>query len=198
MISLVGRRVHLREIIKSDLMILHRWRNTENFMSFCSTRRNKVSLLEFDEELSVDLNRDRHKQCLIFNQGIPVGTIYSYDLNHTDGYVYISIYIVPEYERSGYGAEAFALFLWYLFESLSLHKVYTDAYSYNEHSISCLRHAGFVEEGRFKGHRIYSGERHDLIRLALSQDEIPRLKKYVTRFLNQGTTRCPYEVRDLT
>lgn len=191
MMPLVGRRVHLREIIKSDLIILHKWRNTESFMSFCSTRRNKVSLDEFDEELSADFSQDRHKQYLIFNQDVPVGTIYSYGLNHTDGHVYISIYIVPECERSGYGAEAFALFLWYLFESLSLYKVYTDAYSYNEHSISCLRHAGFVEEGRFKGHRIYCGERYDLIRLAFSQDEIPRLEKYVTRFFEARDDSLP-------
>lgn len=182
MISLTGWRVDLREIIKSDLVFLHKCRNTENFMHFCSTRRNSVSMDEFDEELLADLNRDSHKQCLIFNRGIPIGTIYSYGLNHTDGHIYISIYIVPEYEKSGYGAEAFSMFLWYLFETLSLYKVYTDAYSYNEHSINCLRHAGFVEEGRFKGHRIYREERHDLIRFSFSQDEIPRLKKYVMRF----------------
>ena len=87
----------------------------------------------------------------------------------------------------GYGAEAFALFMLHLFENLDLHKVYAEVYSYNEFSLSCLKSAGFVEEGRFKGHRLLNGKRHDLVRLAFFSTELPRLRRFIDRLVVRGS-----------
>jgi len=171
----------LREIGEADLPTLHEWRNDTRFTDYCSTRRNKVSFEEFKKELSRDFNRDRHLQCIIVRNDRPIGTIYAYGLNKTDGYVFITTYLTSDCERAGYGAEAFALFMLYLFQNLHLFKIYAEVYSYNEHPLSCLKNAGFIEEGRFRGHRLHNGERCDLTRLAFFREELPRLEKFVER-----------------
>lgn len=192
MIELRGRRICLHEISDIDLPILHEWRNDPRFMNYCSTRRNHVSLEEFKEELSRDFKRDRYLQCLILGGDRAIGTIYAHGVNQTDGHAFITTYLAPDYEKIGYGAEAFALFLFYLFQELQLYKVYTEVYSYNEHPLRCLKDTGFVEEGRFKGHRLYQRERYDLVRLSFFRDELPRLKKFVgrlTRKIGGGVER---------
>lgn len=184
MLILRGRLIWLKEITNEDLAILYEWRNDFNFMSLCSTRRNEVSFDEFKKEIANDFKRDRHLQCLILKEKIPIGTIYAYNLNRTDGYVFVTIYIVAGYEKAGFGSESFATFLLHLFQSLLLHKIYVEVYSYNKHSLDCLRRAGFVEEGRFKEHRLHQGERHDLIRLAFFRKEIARFKNFIDRLHN--------------
>lgn len=189
MLILKGRRIWLKEITNEDVDILYEWRNDFNFMSLCSTRRNKVSFDDFKKEIAIDFNWDRHLQCLILKEKIPVGTIYSYNLNRTDGYVFVTTYIAAGYEKVGFGTESFAIFLLHLFQSLLLHKIYVEVYSYNKHSLGCLRKAGFVEEGRFKGHRLHQNKRHDLIRLAFFQKEIARFKNFIDRLQNFNTGR---------
>ena len=179
MIILKGRRIWLGEIKKEDIPILCEWRNDARFMSHCSTRRNNVLLRDFEKEIEFDFGRDRYLQCMIFKREKPVGTIYSYNLNRTDGYVFVTIYIVGDYEKRGYGVEAFALFLFHLFQTIQLYKVYVEVYSYNQHSLDCLKKAGFIEEGRFKGHRFYQNQRHDLIRFAFFRKDLLNLKKFI-------------------
>lgn len=189
MLVLEGRRIWLKEITNEDIGILHEWRNDFNFMSLCSTRRNEISFDEFKKEIAMDLKRDRHLQCLILKEKIPIGTIYSYNLNRTDGYVFVTIYIVASYEKAGFGTESFAIFLFYLFQSLSLHKIYVEVYSYNKHSLACLKKAGFVEEGIFKEHRLHQNKRYDLVRLAFFQKEISRFKNFIDRLQNFNRER---------
>lgn len=154
-------------------------------MELCSTRRNSVSLEEFRVEIDHDFNRDRHLQFVILKNQKYVGTIYSYNLNRTDGYVFVTIYIARPWRNNGYGIQAVAVFLEYLFREFGLHKVYAEAYSYNHESLNALMTGGFVVEGRFRGHRLYCGERFDLLRLALFRGQVrnfaPIVKKLTGR-----------------
>src|SRR3989344_4383520 len=144
---LKGKRIWLRKYNYKDIPTLYNWRNTFAFRAYCSTRRNEVSLDEFRKEIFKDFKKDRHLQCIILRAGTEIGTIYAYNLNRTDGYVYVPTFIDPKYEKSGYGAEAFSIFTYYLFRSLQLFKVYSEVYSYNTHSLSCFNQPEFVEEG---------------------------------------------------
>ncbi len=162
---------------ESQLSALYIWRNSESFRNLCSTRRNTITREEFLEELHFDFHRDRVDQFLIHEaeSGLAVGTIYAYNLNKTDGHVYATIYLAREFENQGYGIEAFQLFGFYLFQHYDLHKLYVEAYEYNSHSLHCLKKGGFVEEGRFREHRLVNGTRHDLIRLAFFKKQLPKI-----------------------
>ena len=189
MVEIKGRYLLLREITPDDLPILFKWRNDPRFMQHCSTRRNEVIFEKYEEELLGDLKRDRHIQCLILKNDLVIGTIYDYGLNLTDGYVFVTIFLEKEFEGRSYGPEAFALFTLFLFENFPLYKIYMDVYSYNQQSLDTIKTAGFIEEGRFQGHRLYNGRRYDLVRFAFFRTRLLELKDFVRR-LTINTVRC--------
>jgi RimJ/RimL family protein N-acetyltransferase len=173
-----GRRIILRSIEISDLHILWKWRNQPDFKHLCSVRRNDVSFEEFDNELGDDFTKDRHEQFMILKKlgGEVIGTTYSYNLNINDGYVFLTIYIAPEYVARGYGASSFAIFCQYLFSRYHLFKIYTEVYAYNK-SLQAMLNGGLTEEGRFKNHRLIDEKRWDLIRLAIYKSQINMIDK---------------------
>jgi len=182
---LKGASLELHEFQEEHLPILLLWRNSDDFMELCSTRRNHVSPEEFSAELNSDLKRDRHLQFMIVRKNECIGTIYSYNLNRTDGHVFVTTYVAKVWRDKGYGAESVITFLEYLFREYGLHKVYAEVYSYNLESLRALTSGKFIEEGRFLGHRLYHNERHDLIRMAffMSQfkDFVPLVKRLTNR-----------------
>lgn len=187
---LQGRRVSLRHIERRDLEALWRWRNSLSFRKLCSVRRDEIGLEDFERELVADFERDRHEQFMIReNCGrTAIGTIYSYNLNLDDGFVFMTVFLEEAWVRKGYGADAFVLFLHHLFESHPLHKIYTEVYGYNETSLSAMLGGGFVEEGRFKEHRVFDGRRWDLIRLAFYRRQLESIRRLTAHV--RGARQC--------
>jgi RimJ/RimL family protein N-acetyltransferase len=182
---LKGISLDLCEVQEEHLPTLFLWRNTADFMALCTTRRNTVSLEEFEAELASDLRKDRHIQFLIIRRNEYIGTIYSYNLNRTDGHVFVTIYMAESWRNKGYGAEAMIVFFEYLFREYNLYKVYVEIYSYNLESLSALINGGFTEEGRFCGHRLYNGERYDLIRMTFFRNQLKNCSHLVKRLTNR-------------
>lgn len=182
---LKGASLELHELQEEHLPTLFLWRNSSDFIELCSTRRNRVSLEEFRAELSSDLKKDRHLQFLIVKKGEYIGTIYSYNLNCTDGHAFVTIFIAKHWRDKGYGAESVVVFLEHLFREFVLFKVYVEVYSYNLESIYALTSGRFVEEGRFRDHRLNNGERHDLVRFAFFRSQLrdfaPLIEKLTSR-----------------
>jgi RimJ/RimL family protein N-acetyltransferase len=87
-----------------------------------------------------------------------------------DGYGFITVFLDQASRGTGYGVDAFLLLAAHLFEAENLYKVYMDVYAYNTFSRRIFRDARLEEEGRFKGHRLHNGVRHDVIRYALYRD----------------------------
>ena len=171
--QLEPRRLILRDILAEDLPILHIWRNEERFIRLCcSYERGRIGYEEFVEGMKRNLGKTRHMQLIIALKESKklIGTIFAYGLNRVDGYVFVTTYLVREQERKGYGPEAVLLFSEYLFFTLSIHKVYLEAFGYNDHSLSVLRKSGISEEGCFKEHRFFGGVRYDVYRFALYRD----------------------------
>lgn len=179
-------RIILRPIDEKDYPLLNRWRNEQRFMMLCSARRHFVTSDQYAAELKRDFERDRHLQFIIEltkgEEKIPIGTIYSYLLNLIDGHVFITAYIDEDHELMGYGAEAVAILLCYLFESFPIHKVYFEAISYNDLSVSTMKSADFAEEGRFKEHRFFADKRYDLIRFAVYRKSYKKYSRLLARF----------------
>lgn len=175
------RRLFLRPMDDSDLLALYEWRNEEDFLRNCSYRRTPVSFEGFKKELVNDFQRDRHIQMVIVEKvtGVAIGTIYSYNFKKADGYVFVTTFITKAYQRRGYGAEAFAAFVNYLFSRHELFKVYLEVYEYNLESLLIMRGAGFVEEGRFRRHRLIDGKRYDVIRFAIYREDAERFKDFL-------------------
>ncbi len=188
--EITTRRLILKKIKYSDLQILLKWRNSNEFLTYCTTRNPVITLEEFIEELEKDLSKDRYCQYLIYRRlgMVPIGTVYCYNLNKKHGYCFITIFISRDVWNSGFGAEAFAALSVSLFKDLQdLHKIYIEVYSCNLRSISCLKNAGVVLEGHFKEHCLVNGLRCDLLRFALFRSQ---LKSFQKLFLWIGVTGC--------
>lgn len=176
------RRLILKPMEEKDFAFLHKLRNSLEFIKLCSMRRSLVGFDEFVEELRRDFSRDRHQQFLIQlkSTGPPgIGTIFTYNLNLVDGYVFFTICLVEQYQNRGYGVEAVACLVRYLFNFFPLHKIYVEAYDYNRASLNILRKAGFIAEGVFKEHRFFEERRWNLNRYALYRDSLQRVLSYL-------------------
>jgi RimJ/RimL family protein N-acetyltransferase len=173
--SITTRTLILSEIQEQDLKTLFTWRNSDSFIKFCTVRKKSVNFDEFYQELKRDFERDRYSQMIIRlkRSNAPIGTVYCYNLNREHGFAFVTIFLEDQFQRKGFGIEAFGSFLCWLFDSLpELYKVYAEVYEINEHSISCLTRAGFEIEGRFKEHTVLNCKRCDLMRLAFYRRQL--------------------------
>lgn len=178
--EITTRRLILRKIKYSDLQILCKWRNSNEFLTFCTNRDSSVSLEEFTKEIEGDFGRDRYCQYLIHrrSRAMPVGTIYCYNFNKKHGHCFITIFLTREVWNIGLGTEAFVALAVSLFnEFRDLHKIYVEVYSCNLRSISCLKNAGMILEGHFKEHCVVDGQRSDLLRFALFRSQLKSFSK---------------------
>lgn len=199
MYALETSRIALRAIEEGDYPILLRWRNQERFLHLFSGRRNIVNSLTFLAEMKKAFEGGgRHLQFLIVRKKdqSPIGTIYSFNLDLTDGNLFVNVFIDERFERCGYGAEAVALITCYLFDHLPLHKIYFEVFAYNALSHSTMQNAGFIEEGRFKEHRFYGGQRHDVIRLAVYRNLLEeRIRPFLKRVQARKTDKLDNKQR---
>jgi RimJ/RimL family protein N-acetyltransferase len=186
--ALTSSRLFLRPISDSDNATLYRWRNEETFLRMFASKRAVVSESQFVEEQKRAFQSDRHIQYLIvLHQGhVVVGTLFTFSLNLTDGYVFLNTYIDERFRNRGYGPEASVLVSCYMFDFFPIHKVYYEAFSYNLPSLSMIRTAGLVQEGVFKGHRFCEGQRHDVHRFALHRDSLDHIRALEKRFKRRG------------
>lgn len=176
--------VVLSPLNESHLQTLFDWRNSSDFLQYCTNRRKILTLEEFKKELQKDFSFDRHRQYIISKKSDceMIGTIYSYSFKPVDGNIFISTYLKTNSRSAIYGFESTTVFcLWLFSEYESLHKIYMDVYEYNSISLSSLKKAGFVEEGRFKEHRLYDGKRWDMFRLAFYRSQLGSSKRFIDR-----------------
>ncbi|MBI2099997.1 MAG: GNAT family N-acetyltransferase [Candidatus Vogelbacteria bacterium] len=181
-------RILLRPICEKDYQQLHIWRNEPRFLKLVSPKREVVDYQSFVLELKREFERGRHQQFMLElnSNRLVIGTVYSFNLNLIDGYVFVNAYTDEGYECSGYGAEAVIGLLCYLFGCWPIHKICCEVFEYNDLSLSCLKNAGFVEEGRFREHRFWDGKRYDVIRLALYRTNLGKCRSLLQRFQERG------------
>jgi RimJ/RimL family protein N-acetyltransferase len=154
------RTVGLRPISESDYPTLIDWRNSERWLRLLSQRRDTVSPEEFAAEIKKALATQRQAQFIIVRKrdNRAIGTIFSFNLDLTNGNVFINTFIDEENERRGYGAIATALVIRWLFDAFPIHKIYFEVFGYNKLSHDTMVSAGFKKEGRFRGARFYAGK----------------------------------------
>ncbi len=75
------------------------------------------------------------------------------------------------YWGQGYGGEAVELLLRIAFNGFNLHKVWLGCFDFNECGLRTYRRVGFVEEGRLRDEKYVDGRYHDLILMAMLEDE---------------------------
>jgi RimJ/RimL family protein N-acetyltransferase len=104
-------------------------------------------------------------------RGEQIGLISAYGANVFHGYAYVSMVLMPDYQRRVWPFEAAALFGNYVFSRFNLANLYaesTDA-TYDQFRSGVGRL--FTEVGRFPGRLLVNGERQDLIITGVSREQ---------------------------
>lgn len=83
----------------------------------------------------------------------------------------LGYWVVPEVHGQGYGTEAVALVVDYVFRTYDHPAVGAVAYDFNDASRGLLESLGFSEEGRVRRDRFIDGEYVDLIQYGLLREE---------------------------
>jgi RimJ/RimL family protein N-acetyltransferase len=189
-ISLEGHLVRLRPYQEDDLPFLYELRNDTSSLYLWSGRRELVSPFAFRDELKYDEQNGMLR--LIIEKrsgGDRLGMVFSYDHARSDRHCSIATVLRPQVRQRGYGAEATALFLRYLFAYMGLEKVYAMVYEYNRVSRKTLEHGGFKLEGVFPHHRFWNGRWWTMFQYAFYRDNSNHLEQILARF-------CPNQRRN--
>lgn len=166
-------RLLIRPVKDSDEPVLQAWRGQEEYRKFVFSGNKQHYHLQF----MVCRKKDAE----------PVGVVYTFSYNERDGYLFFNIFLQEKYRRLGYGAEACALAICHIFNTTPLYKMYCDAMSSNFPAVSLNRAGKFAEEGILRGHVLYAGERHDIIRFAVYRENLIYLNSLLERFKARKT-----------
>ena len=80
-----------------------------------------------------------------------------------------------EHRGKGYGTEAMLHMLRYGFETLKLHRIHLGVYAFNPRAIHVYEKIGFQREGIERDSLYQKGEFHDMIMMAMLEDEFESL-----------------------
>jgi RimJ/RimL family protein N-acetyltransferase len=104
---------------------------------------------------------------LVCDDSEPVGTAGLNDVNESFGNAELGYWIAPEYHRNGYATAAARLLVDYAFTERRLHRVYANAFAFNEGSQRVLKKVGFEREGVHREQAFVDGEHVDVYRYGL-------------------------------
>ena len=108
---------------------------------------------------------------LVCDDGERVGTAGLNDVNGGSGTAELGYWIAPDYHGNGYATAAARLFVEYAFAERRLHKVYANAFAFNEGSQRVLEKVGFEREGVHREQAFIDGEHVDVYRYGLLATE---------------------------
>lgn len=175
--------VRLRTIRKDDIELICGWREDPESLYLWTSYRHIGTREESERELEEDI-RTRWHLYFIIETAIghePVGFIYSYDHQLVDGHCTVTTFVDQKYRTRGYGAEAHALFLRYIFAFFDFRKVYGDFYEFNKASLSVIVKSGYRLEGTFPEHRYFNGAWHTMKRYAFYRDDVSKVLAFLSK-----------------
>ncbi len=160
-----GKHVYLRSYIPSDIRFLYDIFCDYDELYLWNNDRELHTFEDFNSSFQHRVDHVYRHFCMICtaNEKEKIGFIYSYNVHSGDGYAYTTIYIVPQWRRTIFAAEAGLLYYSHLFRFFNYRKIYSEVYAYNKPSSLFLQTAGFIMEGCLKQHRYYQGDFVDLL-----------------------------------
>lgn len=171
---LFGTKVTLRAVEPADYPLLHRWLNDPEVMQFWGRAGNTASLSEVrvDEERQAARGTSRKYMIELPDVSEPIGQIDYYDLDLVARSAWTSIMIGDRrYWSGGYGTDAMAALLEYLFQEMGLHRVALTTLASNTRARRSYEKNGFVVEGVLREWMYVEGEFADGVLMAVLAHE---------------------------
>jgi RimJ/RimL family protein N-acetyltransferase len=171
---ITGSKVRLRDFREDDLKNSVAWLNNSAVTRFLNHMR-PWSLVEEKTWLErIMRNEDPSSSTFVIEtaDGEYVGStgLVHIDPRNRSAEAGIVVGRTEEWGR-GLGTDAMKTLLRYAFEELNLHRVSLRVYSFNERGLRSYRKLGFSEEGRLREALFRHGAWHDVIVMAILQEE---------------------------
>ncbi len=179
---IIGKRVRLRAIERSDLPRFVQWLNDPEVLQGLMLHV-PMSLAQEENWFENTLKRDPVETPLAMEVDTPegwvhIGNIGFHDINWQERAAEVGIFIGDKrYWSQGYGREAMRLMLKYGFETVNLHRIYLRVFESNPRAIRSYERAGFVHEGRERESHFYGGRYIDTLLMSVIWPEWDELKQ---------------------
>ena len=187
---LIGEKLYLRPLERSDANQLSTWINNREVTRFLKSHRpmNLQSEEEFIEQTRTS------KQEVVFGIATKdndrfIGCTGLHGFDQVNRHCFFGIMIGDTTNwGKGYGTEATRLVTKYAFESLNFNRVWLHVYDFNERGVKAYEKVGFKKEGVLRQHTYREGRYHDVLSMGILRSDWeeaqrpPAAKKLVPAF----------------
>lgn len=166
--------VKLRELERSDLPLINRWRNDPSLVALLGGSFRHVCMAVDEKWYEHYLaNRAANVRLAItLADGAIIGAAYLVSIDWLNRDAEFAIWIGSADARGmRVGEAATRLMLDHAFTDLNLHRVHLSVLAHNERAIRLYRKVGFISEGVQRRAVYKGGEFRDLILMAMLRDE---------------------------
>lgn len=173
---MVGERVVIRPIERSDLPIVVKWWNDPEVMYYANDNPDPHKTLQ---ELEIQYDNEKgewasymERFVIETNNGQLIGDIMYHGYRSDIKSVRLGVFIGEKaYWGRGLGTEAIRLFLGYLFEYKKVHKVELTVSAFNHRAIRAFGKCGFSIDGVLRDNAIINGNYVDHILMSILDRE---------------------------
>ena len=169
--KLAGKRIYLSPINAEDVEQYVAWLNDPVVTDRTGSVSKVISLDSEKEWLSK--NNTRYQFAIVNNnEDKLIGSCGFNEMDQIHRSGTVGIFIGDKENRGkGYGTETLNLLLKYGFDSLNLHSINLNVFSFNEQAMACYKKCGFKEAGRMREAYFCNGKFHDIIKMDILENE---------------------------
>ncbi|MEG6584983.1 UDP-4-amino-4,6-dideoxy-N-acetyl-beta-L-altrosamine N-acetyltransferase [Dendrosporobacter sp. 1207_IL3150] len=175
----------LRPILESDLNILLNWRNSERVRTNMYND-NIITMQEHTNWFLSEQNSSTNKHLIFEYDGRPLGTVNLTKIDYKNNKCYWGFYIGEIDAPKGSGLAMGILALDFVFKSLDMHKLCSEAFAFNKASINYHLKLGFNVEGYFKDHFFRQAKFEDIVCFAHFRDTWRTTRKLIIQQCFEG------------
>jgi RimJ/RimL family protein N-acetyltransferase len=173
--SILGKRLRLRAIERSDIPTFVRWLNDPEVIQHLLLYL-PISQAQEESWFEAQLkDQDRRILGIETLDGKLIGNIALENINWKDRNAELGIVIgEKEYWGTGYGTEAIITLLDFAFSQMNLHRVYLRVFEDNQRALHCYEKCGFKPEGRLREAHFANGKYKDELVMGILRHEFVR------------------------
>lgn len=180
-----GRKVSLRIATQEDLETLYYWKYIEkeqvakkwNGPYIPEKYLTKAEFIEQWESNKEILPNVLKVLIVTVNKQL-IGTVAAYWVDQNTNWLETGIVIYDKnYWNGGYGSEAYALWIDYLFENTTLHRLGMSTWSGNKRMMRVAEKIGMQIEAKIRDARIVNEQYYDAIKMGILRNEWKNVKE---------------------
>lgn len=170
-----GKLVKLRELKSEDIHLAYEFMNDQDVVMYLNPGIPYPMTLEKEKawfEAQKNNNDTYSFSIETLEEGLYIGGCGINNYDWKNGTATVGIFIGNrEYKSKGYGTDAMAVLLDFIFKQTNINRVQLYVYSFNERAIKSYRKNGFVEEGRLRQRIFRNGRYYDEVVMSILREE---------------------------